>query len=173
MPVKTVSPAQASALISQGATLVDIREPDEYARGHIVGARNIPVGQLSRLDMPRLGPVIFHCRSGNRTSEYAERLTEATQCEAYLLDGGLDAWRKAGLPFAEDRRQPLELMRQVQIAAGSLVLVGVLLSLMVAPGFLGLSAFVGLGLIFAGSTGWCGMARLLATMPWNRRMARL
>lgn len=123
--------------------------------------------------MPRPGPVIFHCRSGNRTSAYAEHLREAAQCEAYLLEGGLDAWRKAGLPFAEDRRQPLELMRQVQIAAGSLVLAGVLLGLTAAPGFLGLSAFVGLGLIFAGTTGWCGMARLLAAMPWNRRMAQL
>lgn len=113
MPVKTVSPIQARALISQGATLVDIREPDEYVRGHIVGAHNMPVGQLSGLDMPRPGPVIFHCKSGNRTSAYAERLAEAAQCETYLLEGGLDAWRKAGLPFAEDRRQPLELMRQV------------------------------------------------------------
>lgn len=62
-------------------------------------------------------------------------------------------------------------MRQVQITAGSLVLTGVLLGLFVAPGFFGLSAFVGAGLIFAGVTGWCGMANLLRVMPWNRRAA--
>jgi len=89
----------------------------------------------------------------------------------YLLDGGLDAWRKANLPVEEDRSQPLEIMRQVQIAAGSLVLIGVLLGLTVAPGWFGLSGFVGAGLVFAGTTGWCGMAHLLSIMPWNRRAA--
>ena len=69
---------------------------------------------------------------------------------------------------AVDRRQPIELMRQVQIVAGSLVLLGVALGISVAPAFLALSAFVGAGLAFAGISGWCGMARLLAIMPWNR-----
>jgi hypothetical protein len=59
----------------------------------------------------------------------------------------------------------------VQITAGSLVVLGVVLGLMVQPAFLGLSAFVGAGLVFAGTTGWCGMAKLLAMMPWNRRAA--
>ena len=70
-----------------------------------------------------------------------------------------------------DRAQPLEIMRQVQIAAGMLVLAGVLLGVFVAPAFLGLSAFVGAGLLVAGVTGWCGMANLLRIMPWNRRCA--
>jgi len=67
-----------------------------------------------------------------------------------------------------DQRQPLEIMRQVQIVAGGLVLLGVALGVWVAPAFLGLSAVVGAGLAFAGVSGWCGMARLLALMPWNR-----
>lgn len=62
----------------------------------------------------------------------------------------------------------MPVMRQVQIAAGSLVVLGLALGWWVWPGFLGLSAFVGCGLIFAGATGWCGMARLLGAMPWNR-----
>ena len=93
------------------------------------------------------------------------------QCETYILEGGLDAWRKAGLPVALDRSQPIEIMRQVQIAAGSLVLLGVVLGAFVAPGFYPLSGFVGAGLLFAGVSGFCGMARLLAVMPWNRRAA--
>ena len=88
---------------------------------------------------------------------------------AYIVDGGLDAWKAAGLPVEEDRGQPLELMRQVQIAAGSLVLTSVALGFLVGPAFFGLSGFVGAGLLLAGATGWCGMARLLAGMPWNRR----
>ena len=67
-----------------------------------------------------------------------------------------------------DQKAPLEMMRQVQITAGLLVLIGVLLGYIVHPGFFGLSAFVGAGLTFAGTTGFCGMARLLQAAPWNR-----
>ena len=83
----------------------------------------------------------------------------------------LDAWTAAGLPVEEDRNAPLELMRQVQIAAGLLVLTGVGLGFAASPAFFGLAGFVGAGLTFAGATGWCGMAKLLAAMPWNRPAA--
>ena len=86
-----------------------------------------------------------------------------------MLEGGLEAWKKAGLPTALDTKQPIEIMRQVQITAGSLVLLGVALGFLVAPGFFLLSGFVGAGLTLAGATGFCGMAKLLALMPWNRR----
>jgi rhodanese-related sulfurtransferase len=113
--------------------------------------------------------VIFHCKSGMRTAGNAVRLAAAADCPVYLLEGGIEAWRKAGLECAVDRSQPLEIMRQVQIGAGTLVLLGVLLGLFVDRGFFGLSAFVGTGLLIAGTTGWCGLARLLGLMPWNRR----
>lgn len=73
------------------------------------------------------------------------------------------------MPIVEDKSQPLPLMRQVQIAAGALILLGVVLGYAVNSGFFLLSGFVGAGLTFAGLTGFCGMARLLAVMPWNRR----
>jgi rhodanese-related sulfurtransferase len=79
---------------------------------------------------------------------------------------------ESGLPVALDRSQPIDIIRQVQIAAGSLVLMGILLGTFVAPGFYALSAFVGAGLMFAGISGFCGMAHLLALMPWNRRTVR-
>ena len=172
--LKTVSPIQAAELLQQGATLVDVREPDEYARARIPGARNMP---LSRLEEAELAvhqgkPVIFHCRSGARTAGNTQRLaTKAGVVEAFVVEGGLDAWRKAGLPIAEDRRQPLELMRQVQIAAGSMVLLGVVLGALVSPWFYVLSGFVGAGLVFAGTTGTCGLASVLRRMPWNRTAA--
>lgn len=173
MTLPTISPARARELASRGARLIDIRGADEFARSHAQGAENHPLDTLRRGSGPLSGvePVVFLCRSGMRTSANSPRLAALREGEAYCLEGGLEAWRAAGLPVSEDRGAPLEIMRQVQIAAGLLVLAGVVLGLTVAPAWFGLSAFVGAGLTFAGATGWCGMANLLALMPWNRRAA--
>ena len=168
MSLPTIDVAAARRLLDQGAVLVDVREADEHARERVPIAKSNPLSRLAPVEAPAGKAVIFHCRSGARTAANATRLADAASCEAYVLEGGLDAWKKAGLPIAVDPRQPLEIMRQVQIVAGSLVLLGVVLGIWVAPAFLGLSAFVGAGLAFAGISGWCGMARLLALMPWNR-----
>jgi len=160
-----ITPREAEALVRQGARIIDIRDPDEHLRERIPGAENRPVAHLTTV--PGDAPVIWHCRSGMRTAAHAPRLAGAAAGDCYILEGGIDAWRKAGLATVTERR-PIEVMRQVQITAGSLVLIGVVLGLLVAPAFLGLSAFVGAGLVFAGASGWCGMARLLALMPWNR-----
>lgn len=169
MSLTPISAADAQSMIAKGAALVDIREPDEHARARIPGARSMPLARLEKIQ--NVTAVIWHCRSGMRTQANAGALAENSGCDAYFLEGGLDAWRKAGLPVLENRHAPLEIMRQVQITAGLLVLSGVLLGFAVSPAFFGLSAFVGAGLMFAGISGWCGMARLLALMPWNRRPA--
>ena len=166
---QTISPAEAQRRIDAGALLIDIRDPDEYARAHIPCARNLPLARIGRVD--GAPEVIFHCKSGMRTQANAGALAACTDATVYLMEGGLDAWQKAGLECHTDRRQPLEIMRQVQIGAGSLVLLGVLFGFLVSPVLFGLSAFVGAGLVMAGTTGWCGMAKLLAVMPWNRRAA--
>jgi rhodanese-related sulfurtransferase len=162
----TISPAEAQRRIAAGAVLIDIRDPDEHARANIPCARNVPLSRLDRID--GASEVIFHCRSGMRTAANAERLAACTDAPVYLLEGGLDAWRQAGLECAVDTRQPLEIGRQVQIGAGTLVLLGILLGIAVHPAGLGLAAFVGAGLVMAGVSGWCGMAKLLAAAPWNR-----
>jgi rhodanese-related sulfurtransferase len=171
MTLPAITPAAARDMIERGARLIDIREPDEHARERIAGAVNVPLARLDRSSADGAAAVIYHCRSGARTAANAARLADAASGPAFILDGGLDGWRRAGQATFADRSQPLEIMRQVQLAAGGLVLVGVLLGVFVAPAFLGLSAFVGAGLMTAGATGWCGMARLLANMPWNRRSA--
>ena len=172
MSLATLSPIEAKRLLDQGALLVDIREADEHARENIPGAHLAPLSQLDQADLglPEGRRVIFHCRSGARTQGNAAQLAAkaGSACDAYILEGGLDAWKKAGLPVAVNRRQPLELQRQVQIGAGSMAFLGTMLGLLVSPWFFVIPAFVGAGLTIAGVTGFCGMARILKKAPWNR-----
>lgn len=166
-----LKPEDVAKRLAEGrAVLIDIREPDEFARRHTKGALSRPLSTLDArgLGLPDAREVIFTCRSGMRTGANGERLLAACGRAAHVLEGGLDAWDGAGLPVEVDRKAPLEMMRQVQIAAGVLVLIGVTLGLTVSPWFLGVAGFVGAGLTFAGISGFCGMARLLALAPWNR-----
>ena len=176
MTLPTVTPEKARHLLNQGAILVDIREADERARERIAGARHLPLSKLDEADLALHDgkPVIFHCRSGARTLANSARLAARAgeSCEAYVVEGGLDAWRKAGLPVVTDRSQPIEMQRQVQIGAGSMALAGTLLGALVSPWFYIVPGFVGTGLLLAGLTGFCGMARLLMRAPWNRTALR-
>ena len=166
-----LSPAEVHARLGGGrAVLVDIREADEFARVRIKGAQLQPLSQWEKahLTIDPAADVIFTCRSGMRTSSACDRLAARVAGDAYVLDGGINAWKQAGLKVESDADAPLEIMRQVQIAAGSLVLLGVLLGFLVGSVWFGLAAFVGIGLTFAGLTGFCGMARLLLLAPWNQ-----
>lgn len=164
----------AAALLQSGAVLVDIRERDEHARERIPGARHHPLQAMDAASLPAGGGqiIVFHCRSGMRTASNAEALSAAAgnDCNAYILDGGIDAWKRAGLPVERDASQPIELNRQVQIAAGSLIVVGALLGFTVSPTWHALPAAIGVGLVFAGISGFCGLARVLVRMPWNRAL---
>ena len=174
MSLPTISPVEAKRRLASGsAILVDIREPMEHAREAIPGARLHPLSSLESQSLAALGganapALIFHCQGGRRTADNADRLCNCGVPEAYILEGGISGWKAAGYPTSIDRTKPIELQRQVQITAGLLVLTGLLLAWLVSPLFLGLSAFVGAGLVFAGISGWCGMARVLGLMPWNR-----
>lgn len=163
----------AERLKNRALTLVDIREADEFAREHIDGAVSLPLSKLENAHV-KLEPgkdVVFQCRSGMRTSANCARLAAFAEGQAYVLEGGLEGWKRAGLAVRADASAPLEINRQVQITAGLLILSGVVLAQAVHPAFIGISAFVGAGLTFAGISGWCGMAKLLAVMPWNRSAA--
>lgn len=169
-----LTPSVAADLVRQGrAVLVDVREPDEIARESIPGALAAPLSALETASLAAAAgrEVIFTCRSGARTGAHCARLAARAPGPAHVLEGGLMAWKAAGLPTRTDARAPLELMRQVQIAAGSMVVLGVVLGALVAPAFYALSGFVGAGLVFAGVTGTCGLARVLRLMPWNRAAA--
>lgn len=169
-----LAPAEAEKrLMQRRAVLVDIREPDEFARRHVRGALSRPLSgfEQAHLKIEAGRDVIFTCRTGMRTGTHCERLANAVDGPAFVLEGGVDGWAAAGLPVDENREAPLEMMRQVQIAAGLLVLAGVALGFGVHPGFFAVPGIVGAGLTFAGATGFCGMARVLALAPWNPKAA--
>lgn len=167
-----LSPKEVQRRLEAGEIrLVDIRESEEYAEVSIPGARLIPLSIIRKHPLTEPGavakPVVFTCRSGNRTREEAPLLESLVSDTAYVLDGGVAGWEKAGLPV-DRTRMPLPLFRQIQIGAGSLVLVGVVGSAFWHPMYW-LSALVGAGLVFAGVTGFCGLGILLSKMPWNKK----
>ncbi len=171
MNAAPISPAELQALLTQGCTLVDVREGVEHAEGHLAGAISIPLGEIQQRvgEIDRSQPVVVMCRGGMRGAKAAAELEVLGLAGSRNLEGGLLAWQAAGLPVTgAKRRGSLPLMQQVQVVIGCGVLVGVILSRLVHLNFIWLSGFFGAGLIFAGSTGWCGLAMLMAKMPWNR-----
>ena len=153
---------------ASAAQWIDVRSASEFAAGHIPGATNIPLNELeARLgDVAKKKPVLLICQSGTRAAMAAE-LLEKCRGEIVLLEGGTKAWGAAGLPLVRSVRSRWSLERQVRLIAGLLVVAGVALTMTVHPAFMGLAAFVGLGLTFAGATDLCAMGMLLAKMPWN------
>jgi rhodanese-related sulfurtransferase len=149
---------------------INVCEPGEYAEQHIDGVRNVPLSDLeSHLqEFADKEHIYVHCQSGRRGAKAIEQLQQAgITANCINVSGGLMAWSEAGLP-TNSHTTRLPIMRQVLIAAGSLVLIGALGALVSHPAFIYLALFVGLGLLFAGITGWCGMAFLLGKMPWNQ-----
>lgn len=175
-PRSEITPAQAREWLLAGrAVLIDVREGDEHAREHIEGAQLMP---LSRFDPAKVAAlansgrrVILHCRSGRRSAEASRMCVPLAGGDAPLLTltGGIDAWKAAGLPVVASRAAPpISIMRQVQLIVGVCTLIGSALAWFVDPAFVGIPAFFGAGLAFAGASGTCAMASLLAAMPWNR-----
>lgn len=149
---------------------INVCTPAEYKEKHIPGVQNVPLDGLKKsLGILQDKKTIYiHCRSGNRGRQAIEALTKlGITAELVNVEGGLLAWDAAGFATASLTNR-LPIMRQVLIAAGSFVLLGYVLSLVVNPSFIYLSVFVGAGLVFAGVSGWCGMSYVLAKMPWNK-----
>jgi glyoxylase-like metal-dependent hydrolase (beta-lactamase superfamily II) len=172
--VATIAPRDLQTLREQGPPpfLLDVRSPLEFESERIEGARLIPLDELdARLDeIPgQVEEVVVVCRTGVRATIAAEGLARAGR-RTRVLDGGMNAWRRARLPMREGRKR-LPVDRQVQLIAGLMVLTGVALGTLVNAWFLAVAAFFGAGLTFAGATGTCGLALLLMKMPWNRPLA--
>ena len=98
MALKQITAIEAKQMVDTGALLVDIREPNEYLAESIPGARNEPLSRFAGADLSGAEVVVFHCKSGARTRMNAGALAASVEGDAYLLDGGIDAWRAAGFP---------------------------------------------------------------------------
>ena len=167
----TVTPAEAQKMLQENrARLIDVREADELAALRIPGSEAAPLSVISWMDIrpaTQEFPIIFTCNSGRRTKNNSDLLQRLAGGPAWQMEGGTSAWAKQGLP-TETSKKTLPIFRQIQIGAGSLVLLGLLSSLAWKP-MIWLSAFVGGGLVFAGVTGFCGLGLLLSAMPWNKK----
>jgi rhodanese-related sulfurtransferase len=160
----------ATTLEAGGCQLIDVREPIEHAESHVLGAKLIPLGQIASRcgELDKSKPVMVMCQAGKRGAAAAERLRAHGFSEVRNLEGGILAWKAAGLPCSSAAKAVMPLMRQVQITVGFFVLPGSLLAIYVDPRWSWLGAFFGAGLLFAGLSGFCGLAMVLAKMPWNR-----
>ena len=174
MTVNAIKPQQLAELCKDGkkVEVIDVRTPVEFQEVHIEIARNVPLDRLdpAALMQARNGstnePLYVLCRSGSRGQQACEKFLKAGFSNVVNVEGGTMACVEAGLPIVRGKKA-ISLERQVRIGAGSLVLLGAGLSF-VHPAFIGLSAFVGAGLVFAGITDTCGMGMILARMPWNQ-----
>jgi len=171
---KTITPGELHDAVQSGEPvhLIDVRTPVEYREMHVAFARNVPLDRLdaAQLTSGRNGtgrPLYVICHSGSRGQRACAKLQAEGLANVVNVEGGTQAWVQAGFPVVRGKKG-ISLERQVRIAAGSLVVLGSALGAFVHPYFLGLAAFVGAGLVFAGLTDTCGMGVLLARMPWNQ-----
>lgn len=173
--MSNITPQAFAELCKEGKKidLIDVRTPVEYRQIHVQIARNVPLDQVDvvALMKARNGtasePLYVICHSGSRGRQACEKFNQAGFSNVVNIEGGTMACVEAGLPVVRGKKA-ISLERQVRIAAGSLVLLGAVLGWFVHPAIMGLSAFVGAGLVFAGITDTCGMGMILARMPWNQ-----
>ncbi|NBV44865.1 MAG: DUF2892 domain-containing protein [Planctomycetia bacterium] len=177
--VATISPTTLADLRRKGekVTLIDVRTPAEFGEVHVDFARNIPLDRLDAQAVAAVagdGPVYVVCKSGSRSQKACENLLAEGIDHVVSVEGGTVACEAAGVPVVRGKKA-MSLERQVRVAAGALVAIGAGLAAFGPEAPVnwqaigaGLAGFVGCGLIFAGITDTCGMALLIARMPWNQ-----
>lgn len=157
------------------AVLIDVREPAEHAAENIRGATLLPLENIRTAALPQCAgkKLVIHCRKGGRGGSACEKLlAEDPSLDIYNLEGGIDAWRAVGLTVASSGKAFLPLDRQVQLTIGVLLISGSLLGYLLTPALFFFTGAIGVGLTIAGATGFCGLARVIARMPWNQRVPR-
>lgn len=155
--------------------VLDVRTHAEVSNEFLENSVCLPLQDLSLASfaeaishIPDGDTVYILCGSGVRAKKAAELLVAGVDRPLVVIEGGINAVKQAGIPVQKGGGKVMSLERQVRIAAGSLVFVGVVLGAFVHPGFYGVSAFVGAGLVFAGVTDTCAMGMMIARMPWNK-----
>jgi len=172
--LQTIGPQTLNQwIIHNDVLIIDVREPAEYNAGHIPEAHNIPLSSLSKkldaIPLSQNKKVVLYCQRGNRSATGCKTLIKkAFKADIWHLEGGLKAWETQGYKIVRTGKQIFPIDQQVQITVGAFVLLGIGLGYFVTPLWLLLPAFIAAGLLNAGITGWCGLAKVLAKMPWNQ-----
>ena len=163
--------------LTQGkARLIDVREPDEHRELSIVGAVNIPMGQIDEI-VAEVGrhadkTIVIHCRSGMRSMQVCQALIQrGVLSEVHNLTGGITAWDKQGLPVLKGPKQPMPLIRQMHCVVSVMLLCFIGCAVLYSPWFLIGPVVIALGLLNHALTGWCGMSKVLLFAPWNKDLS--
>jgi rhodanese-related sulfurtransferase len=171
-----ISPREALSLLSDNkAVLIDVRTSKEFESEHIPYAVSIPLDDLEQAfekwHLADDRTILFQCQKGKRgelACEFLEQFPTFKQ-KVLNIEGGIDGWKQAGLPVIgkAELTHEISIFRQFTMVIGSMLL---LLSTLAYNGLtpaLIIIALLGLALLTAGLTGWCGLTLLLAKMPWN------
>jgi len=170
----TIQPAELKQRLDSDSKplILDVRTPAEFKEMAIADSKSMPLDQLDAEAVKQMAPqgggCVVVCYSGKRSDQACAKLKEAGLDDVCSLQGGLELWERMQLPLRKHEKAGFSIIRQVHIVAGLLVLSGTILAATVSPWWAILPGFVGAGLAFAGLTGFCGMALILAKMPWNR-----
>jgi len=150
--------------------VIDVREFSEFNSERIAEAQLMPFSNFEKHadDIDHSKPVYLMCRSGGRAAQAATRLSAKGFTDIHVIKGGMQAWAAADLPVVKGDSKVWSLERQVRFTAGLLIVTSVILGFTVSQYFFIISGLFGAGLTFAGATDWCGMAMVLARMPWNK-----
>lgn len=171
--IVSISSEEASKLIMNNkckCVVIDVRNPDEYATGAIKNAINIPLQHFNDEKIKDLDTdiIIINCKSGMRSCNACEKLTDTFGKTIYSLEGGFIAWKNYGGAI-QSTGCKYSIMQQVMMIAGGIVVFASLMVLVSSSNWVWLAGLIGAGLFFAGITGYCGMAKLLSYMPWNKQ----
>lgn len=174
--ISEASPAQVQQWMNAGeAVLIDVREQDEHERERIGGSMLLPLSRFGAAQAAAFAKpgqrIVFHCKGGKRSADACRLAASLAGPDraVYSLAGGIEGWKNAGLPVSVNTSvSGISVMRQVQLVIGLCVLAGSALAWFVHPGFVGIPAFFGAGLTFAGASGTCALATVLGKMPWNK-----
>ncbi|MFA5090638.1 MAG: MBL fold metallo-hydrolase [Candidatus Omnitrophota bacterium] len=172
--LEMISPHDALTLSTKdpGVKFLDVRSVLEYSDKHIKESINVPIDMLyARMnDLSKVGQrYIVLCRAGNRSPMAADMMIHSGVQGVKIMDGGISRWEKEGLPVIKGEGG-ISLERQVRMIAGSLVLLGIILSWLIHWGFIFISVFICCGLIYAGLTDNCLMGLLLMKLPYNKKL---
>lgn len=157
-----------SWLDSEKVTLIDVREPAEFSSTHIAGAKLIPLGKITKSALPKTeNKVVIYCQKGMRGQSACSKLNDS-EAQIFNLEGGIVAWQEAGYQTISGDKKVFPLDRQVQLTIGGSVFIGSVLTALVNAQFVWIPMFFGAGLIFAGASGTCALAKVIAKAPWNQ-----